>query len=89
MRPENWDLTRNDDKAEELKPIGTFPRDIAHEFNNVLNSICMSAKLLEMGRPEDEQKRLLKVLQASAQRGAKMVRGFLAEPVYLRANAAR
>ena len=82
MRPENWHLTRQDEKAQPLARIGTLPRDVAHEFNNVLNSILMSAKLLQMGRPKDEQQHLLKVLVGSAQRGAEMVKGLLAETVH-------
>jgi signal transduction histidine kinase len=80
MRPENWDLTGKDDKAQAPERIGTSITDVAHEFNNLLNSILMSAKLLQMGRPEDEQRRLLKVLEGSAQRGAEMVKGLFAEP---------
>jgi len=51
---------------------------IAHDFNNLLNPILMSVRLLQMNRPEDERQRLMKVLQASAERGAEMVKGFLA-----------
>jgi signal transduction histidine kinase len=55
---------------------------MAHEFNNLLNSILMSARLLQANRPQDEQQRLLKVVQASAQRGAEIVKGLLAEIVH-------
>jgi two-component system, cell cycle sensor histidine kinase and response regulator CckA len=82
MRPENSDLARKDEKAQRPERVGTSTRDIAHEFNNVLNSILMSAKLLRMGRPADEQQHLLKVLEASAQRGAEMVKGLLTAPVH-------
>jgi two-component system, cell cycle sensor histidine kinase and response regulator CckA len=82
MRPENWHLARKDERAQRPERVGTSTRDIAHEFNNVLNSILMSAKLLQVGRPEDEQQHLLKVLVASAQRGAEMVKGLLAVPVH-------
>src|SRR5260370_9725806 len=58
MRPENWHLTRKDEKAQRLERIGTSTRDIGHEFNNVLNSIWMSAKLLQMGRPRDDTQHL-------------------------------
>jgi two-component system cell cycle sensor histidine kinase/response regulator CckA len=51
---------------------------IAHDFNNVLNSILMSARLLQMGRPEPEKHRLVNIIQASAERGAAMVKGLLA-----------
>ena len=80
MRPKNWYPTRENEKAQRLERIGTLTRDIPHEFNNLLNSILMSAKLLQMGRPQDEQQHLLKVLEASAQRGAEMVKGLFAEP---------
>jgi signal transduction histidine kinase len=82
MPPEKWDVTRKDEKPQRLERIGTLPGDIAHAFNNLLNSILMSAKLLQMRRPEDEQERLLKVLESSARRGAEMVNGLLAEPVH-------
>jgi signal transduction histidine kinase len=52
---------------------------IAHDFNNLLNPILMSVRLLQMNRPEDERQRLLKILQASAERGAEMVKRLLAE----------
>jgi signal transduction histidine kinase len=79
MRPENWDLTRKDEKAQRPERSATLTGDTAHEFNNLLNSILMSAKLLQMGRPQDEQQHLLKVLEASAQRGAEMVKELLGE----------
>jgi signal transduction histidine kinase len=65
-------------RTSRLENLGTLIGAIAHDFNNVLNSILMSARLLQMGRPEDEQQRLLKVLQASAVRGSEMVKGLLA-----------
>jgi signal transduction histidine kinase len=70
-----------------LERIGTLPGDIAHEFNNLLNSILMSAKLLQMGRPQDEQQHLLKVLEASARRGAEMVKGLMDQIPLLTADA--
>jgi two-component system cell cycle sensor histidine kinase/response regulator CckA len=82
MLPEKWDLTRKDEKPHRLERIGTLTRDIPHEFNNLLNSILMSAKLLQMGRPQDDQQHLLKVLEASARRGAEMVKELLAESVH-------
>jgi hypothetical protein len=65
-------------RAQRLESIGTLTGGIAHDFNNLLNPILMSAKLLKMDRPENEQHHLLKVLQASAERGAEMVKGLLA-----------
>jgi signal transduction histidine kinase len=62
--------------------MGALTGDIAHEFNNLLNSILMSARLLQANRPQDEQQRLLKVVQASALRGAEIVKGLLVETVH-------
>ena len=64
-------------RAQRLESIGTLAGGIAHDFNNLLNPILMSIKLLQMSRPEDEREHLLKVLQASAERGAEMVKGLL------------
>jgi signal transduction histidine kinase len=82
MRPENWDSSRKDEKPQRLERMGALTRDFAHEFNNLLNSILMSARLLQANRPQDEQQRLLKVVQASALRGAEIVKGLLAETVH-------
>lgn len=65
-------------RVQPSESISTLIGDVAHDFNNVLNSILMSASLLQMGRPEQEQHHLLRVIQASAERGAAMVKGLLA-----------
>jgi two-component system, cell cycle sensor histidine kinase and response regulator CckA len=78
MRPDSGDLIGKDDKARQAKYIDTLTRDTAHAFNNVLNSILMSTKLLQTGRPEHEQQHLFQVLEASAQRGAEVVKRLLA-----------
>jgi PAS domain S-box-containing protein len=65
-------------RAQRLESIGTLTGGIAHDFNNLLNPILMSVKLLQMDRPKDEQQHLLKVLQASAERGAETVKRLLA-----------
>jgi signal transduction histidine kinase len=71
----------SDTSRSRLQPsetIGTLIGGIAHDFNNMLNSILMSASLLRMGRSAKEQDHLLKVIQASAEHGAAMVKGLLA-----------
>jgi two-component system cell cycle sensor histidine kinase/response regulator CckA len=64
-------------RTQRLESIGTLAGGIAHDFNNLLNPILMSVKLLQMDRAEADRQRLLNVLQASAERGAEMVRGLL------------
>src|SRR5262249_9567356 len=65
-------------RAQRLESIGTLTGGIAHDFNNLLNPILMSVKLLQMDRPGEEQQHLLKILKASAERGAEMVKTLLA-----------
>jgi nitrogen-specific signal transduction histidine kinase len=70
-----------DTSCSRLQPsesIGPLIGGIAHDFNNMLNSILMSATLLQMGRSAQEQDHLLKIIQASAERSAAMVKGLMA-----------
>ena len=62
-------------RSQRLESIGTLAGGIAHDLNNVLTPILMSAKLLKRGG--DHQERLLEVIVASAERGGKMIRKLL------------
>lgn len=64
-------------RAQRMESIGTLASGIAHDFNNLLSPILMSIQLLQ-GRIEDEDgQRLLAMLQASAERGASLVKQVL------------
>lgn len=65
-------------RTQRLESVGVLAGGIAHDFNNLLTPILMSINLLREDRPEDERRHLLTTLQASAQRGADMVRQLLA-----------
>jgi signal transduction histidine kinase/CheY-like chemotaxis protein len=65
-------------RSQRLESIGILAGGIAHDFNNLLTPILMAVKLLKQDRPEDERHLLLRTLQASAERGAGMVRQLLA-----------
>lgn len=64
-------------RAQRMESIGTLASGIAHDFNNLLSPILMSIQLLQ-GRIDDEDgQRLLAMLQASAERGASLVKQVL------------
>lgn len=64
-------------RTQRLESVGILAGGIAHDFNNLLTPILMAAKLLKENRPDEERRRLLTTLQASAERGAELVRQLL------------
>lgn len=78
----NIDVTeRKQDEAVErrsqrLESIGTLAGGIAHDLNNVLTPILMSAKLVKRG--SQNQARLLDTIVLSAERGGRMLKKLLA-----------
>jgi PAS domain S-box-containing protein len=64
-------------RAQRLESLGTLAGGIAHDINNVLTPIMMSIDMLKMDLPSDQRHSLLAELEASAQRGADMVKQIL------------
>ncbi len=64
-------------RAQRLESLGTLAGGIAHDLNNVLTPILMGLKLLQKDRSEAQRRELLTTAQASAERGAEMVRQLL------------
>jgi PAS domain S-box-containing protein len=64
-------------RAQRLESIGTLAGGIAHDLNNMLTPILMSAGLLQKDRPVTERQGLLSNIRASAERGAEMVKQLL------------
>jgi two-component system, cell cycle sensor histidine kinase and response regulator CckA len=64
-------------RAQRMESIGTLASGIAHDFNNLLSPILMSIQLLQARVQDEEGQRLLAMLQASAQRGASLVKQVL------------
>ena len=62
-------------RSQRLESIGTLAGGIAHDLNNVLTPILMSAKLLKRGGNHHE--RLLDVIVTSAERGGQMIKKLL------------
>ena len=64
-------------RAQRMESIGTLASGIAHDFNNLLSPILMSIQLLQARITDDDGQRLLALLQASAERGASLVKQVL------------
>ncbi len=64
-------------RAQRLESIGTLSSGIAHDLNNVLAPILMTAQLLESQLDDERSKRLLPILINNAKRGANLVKQVL------------
>jgi len=64
-------------RAQRLESIGTLASGIAHDLNNVLAPILMTAQLLESQLDDARSKRLLPILVTNAKRGANLVKQVL------------
>ncbi|MDF5709439.1 MAG: response regulator [Nostoc sp. S4] len=64
-------------RAQRLESIGTLASGIAHDLNNVLAPILMTAQLLEAQVRDERSRRLLPILIANAKRGANLVKQVL------------
>lgn len=64
-------------RAQRLESIGTLASGIAHDLNNVLAPILMTAQLLETQIPDERSRRLLPILITNAKRGANLVKQVL------------
>lgn len=64
-------------RAQRLESIGTLASGIAHDLNNVLAPILMTAQLLESQLQDARSKRLLPILISNAKRGANLVKQVL------------
>jgi PAS domain S-box-containing protein len=64
-------------RAQRMESIGTLAGGIAHDLNNVLTPVLMAAELLKGKSTDPESRSMLEVIQASAQRGAELVKQVL------------
>ena len=64
-------------RAQRIESLGTLASGIAHDLNNVLAPILMTAQLLQTQLHDERSKRLLPILTANAQRGANLVKQVL------------
>ena len=64
-------------RAQRMESIGTLASGVAHDLNNILAPILMSAPLLRCELREDQRERIVSTIEISAQRGADIVRQVL------------
>ena len=64
-------------RAQRLESLGMLSAGIAHDLNNVLAPVLMSASLLRHRATAPEDLRVLDILEKSAQRGSALVRQIL------------
>lgn len=64
-------------RAQRLESIGTLASGIAHDLNNVLAPILMTAQLLQMKIADERSQNLLKTLESNAKRGAALIKQVL------------
>lgn len=66
-------------RAQRMESIGTLAGGVAHDLNNILSPIMMSAPLLRMSElPAEDRERLLDTIETNAQRGSDIVKQLLA-----------
>lgn len=65
-------------RSQRMESIGTLAGGVAHDLNNILAPIMMSAPLLRHGLPPKETATLIHNIEVSAQRGADIVKQLLA-----------
>ncbi|MBD2775651.1 ATP-binding protein [Iningainema tapete] len=64
-------------RAQRLESLGTLAGGIAHDLNNILAPMLMSAQLLQMRITEKQNQQLLQTIVTNAQRGAALVKQVL------------
>lgn len=80
----NTDITayrkeqENSARSQRMESLGTLAGGIAHDLNNVLTPILMSAQLLAHNEHNADRLELLATMESSVKRGADMVRQVLA-----------
>jgi len=61
-------------RAQRVETIGALTGGIAHDLNNILAPIMMSAPLLRQGLTPEKMEKFLNIIETCAQRGADLVR---------------
>ena len=65
-------------RAQRLESVGQLASGIAHDLNNILTPVIMGATLLREAMPDPEMLSLIDTMEASALRGADIIKQILA-----------
>jgi two-component system cell cycle sensor histidine kinase/response regulator CckA len=74
---EKRQMMRQSLQAQRVESMGLLAGGIAHDLNNVLTPILMSSTLMQMKVADPEVQKWASLIQASAQRGADLIRQVL------------
>lgn len=64
-------------RTQRMESLGTLAGGIAHDLNNVLTPLLMSVQMLAADEADPDRRKTLAVIEASAKRGADMMRQVL------------
>ncbi|MEO8428325.1 MAG: response regulator [Verrucomicrobiota bacterium] len=64
-------------RAQRLESIGTLASGISHDLNNIFAPIMMAVPMLRWGLPPEEREKIISTVEASAKRGAELVKQLL------------
>ncbi len=64
-------------RAQRMESIGTLASGIAHDLNNVLTPLMLSAQLLAAGETDERRLRVLEGMRQTVERGGDMIRQVL------------
>ena len=64
-------------RAQRMESIGTLASGLAHDLNNILTPIMMSAPVLRLGLSEKQREEIIDTIEMSAVRGAQIVKQVL------------
>ncbi len=64
-------------RAQRMESIGTLASGVAHDLNNILSPIMMSAPLLRRDLAPETRKEIISAIELSAERGAQIVKQVL------------
>ena len=64
-------------RAQRLESIGTLAGGIAHDLNNILSPILMSADMLRLSNLDEDSENWLMIIRENAERGANLVKQVL------------
>ena len=64
-------------RAQRMESIGTLASGVAHDLNNILTPIMMSAPVLRMRISDESRGKIIDTIEASAARGAQIVKQVL------------
>lgn len=64
-------------RSQRMESIGTLAGGIAHDLNNILSPMLMSAQVLQRKHPDDESQKWLAALRENVERGASLIKQLL------------